>query len=180
MLTPEKLHVLKDPGSWRHAVLMTIEVRSTSIQALIRVGTGSVGDVVVFSDGYGYGIARIQGIAELPKYFVTTTHAWHVVNSVIRSTRDEREIDDLRSWFKNGDLNEFETVARAAWEVAGINEMTDADREERLQMYRDQYSMTDADVVEAAKNGTMPSEPDFASWLVLMNRGDLLIALYGE
>jgi hypothetical protein len=47
-------------------------------------------------------------------------------------------------------------------------------RAARLNELRLWGSMSDADVVRSATEGTLPADPYFAEWLVLLDRGDLL------
>lgn len=49
-----------------------------------------------------------------------------------------------------------------------------AHRERRLAALRAWASRSDADVVEAARTGTLPSDPEYAEWLVLLGHGELL------
>jgi hypothetical protein len=44
----------------------------------------------------------------------------------------------------------------------------------RLQSLRDHFAMTDEQVIECAQAGTLPSDPAYIEWLVLLNRGDLI------
>jgi hypothetical protein len=48
------------------------------------------------------------------------------------------------------------------------------EREERLAALRAWSGKTDDDVLRAAADGTLPRDPEYASWLVLLGRGDLL------
>jgi hypothetical protein len=49
-------------------------------------------------------------------------------------------------------------------------------REQRLASLRARSEMTDEEVVGAAQAGTLPRDPEYAEWLVLLGRGDLLDA----
>jgi hypothetical protein len=49
-----------------------------------------------------------------------------------------------------------------------------AHREQRLAALRAWASRTDAEIVEAARRGTLPSDPEYAEWLVLLGHGELL------
>jgi hypothetical protein len=57
-----------------------------------------------------------------------------------------------------------------AREDAGI----EAARAQRLEALRAWASKSDADVIRAAEAGTLPRDPEYAEWLVLLGRGDLL------
>jgi len=47
-------------------------------------------------------------------------------------------------------------------------------REARLAALRAWASQTDAEIVEAARAGTLPRDPEYAEWLVLLGHGELL------
>jgi hypothetical protein len=49
-----------------------------------------------------------------------------------------------------------------------------AHRERRLVALRVWASKSDAEVVEAARQGTLPRDPEYAEWLVLLGYGELL------
>lgn len=49
-----------------------------------------------------------------------------------------------------------------------------AHRERRLAALRAWASRSDADIVAAARTGTLPSDPEYAEWLVLLGHGELL------
>jgi hypothetical protein len=53
-------------------------------------------------------------------------------------------------------------------------ELTEAERARRLEALRAFSNLSDADVIARAEAGTLPGEPEFAEWLVLLDRGDLL------
>lgn len=49
-----------------------------------------------------------------------------------------------------------------------------AHRERRLAALRAWASKTDEEIVEAARAGTLPRDPEYAEWLVLLGHGELL------
>jgi hypothetical protein len=49
-----------------------------------------------------------------------------------------------------------------------------AHRERRLAALRAWASKTDDEIIEAARSGTLPRDPEYAEWLVLLGHGDLL------
>ena len=53
---------------------------------------------------------------------------------------------------------------------------TEQQREARLERLRASLGMTDAEVALAATEGRLPRDPEYAEWLVLIGRGDLLDA----
>jgi hypothetical protein len=48
------------------------------------------------------------------------------------------------------------------------------EKHERLEALRRRYGMTDEEVITRAEQGTLPGDPPYAEWLVLLGRGDLL------
>lgn len=50
----------------------------------------------------------------------------------------------------------------------------EAARARRLEALRAWASRSDADVIRAAEEGALPRDPEYAEWLVLLGRGDLL------
>lgn len=48
------------------------------------------------------------------------------------------------------------------------------EREKRLEALREWSGLTDTQVIELAEARTLPSEPKYAEWLVLLDRGDLI------
>jgi hypothetical protein len=51
----------------------------------------------------------------------------------------------------------------------------EAARTQRLEALRAWASKSDAEVIDEAKARTLPRDPEYAEWLVLLGRGDLLI-----
>jgi hypothetical protein len=48
------------------------------------------------------------------------------------------------------------------------------EKQERLESLRQWSGMTDEDVITRAEQGTLPGDPPYAEWLVLLGRGELL------
>jgi hypothetical protein len=48
------------------------------------------------------------------------------------------------------------------------------DVETRLASLRNELGKTDEEIIEHAKDGTLPSDPVYAEWLTLLGRGDLI------
>ena len=46
--------------------------------------------------------------------------------------------------------------------------------EERLESLRRHFHLSDAEVIDRARLGTLPTDPAFVEWLALLGRGDLL------
>jgi hypothetical protein len=102
-------------------------------------------------------------------------------------------LDELRSRFTRDErtalvvsTTTFENIMREApnfssWLGASVwtylprsSELTQPERERRLETLRAWSSLSDADVIARAEQGTLPPDPEFAEWLVLLDRGDLL------
>lgn len=56
------------------------------------------------------------------------------------------------------------------------SQMTAAEIEAALNQLRARYQRTDDDVVRQAEQGLLPPDPEFAEWLVLLGRGELVRA----
>jgi hypothetical protein len=52
--------------------------------------------------------------------------------------------------------------------------MTDRERQQRISELESHFQITSADVILHAESGTLPTEPHFTEWLVLLDRGDLV------
>lgn len=52
--------------------------------------------------------------------------------------------------------------------------LTEMEKKARLEFLRETKGLTDDQVIQMAMDGTLPSEPEYGEWLLLMNRGDLL------
>ncbi|MCS6954139.1 MAG: hypothetical protein RMK57_15430 [Bryobacterales bacterium] len=52
--------------------------------------------------------------------------------------------------------------------------MTEQERTKRLQVLAEHYGLTDQEVIRRAQAGELPRDPEFAEWLVLLGRGDLV------
>ena len=63
----------------------------------------------------------------------------------------------------------------ATWQVdLGADYLTEAEQQARLASLRTALGYSDGDVIAMAQEHKLPSEPEFAEWLVLLGRGDLL------
>jgi len=49
-----------------------------------------------------------------------------------------------------------------------------AQRLQRLSELSSHYGWTNDELISRAANGTLPAEPEFVEWLVLLDRGDLI------
>ncbi len=52
--------------------------------------------------------------------------------------------------------------------------MSEGERQRRLRELADHYRLRNEQVLQMAEAGTLPPQPEFVEWLVLLGRGDLL------
>jgi hypothetical protein len=71
---------------------------------------------------------------------------------------------NLRSWIGG---SQFQTAPDPG-------RMNAEEKRARLAALREHHKLSDEDVVRMAKAGTLPVSPEFAEWLVLLDRGDLV------
>lgn len=63
----------------------------------------------------------------------------------------------------------------SVWELQPDTDLLSPDEvEQRLQALRSSTSLSDEDVLGQAERGELPADPEFAEWLVLLGRGDLV------
>jgi hypothetical protein len=58
--------------------------------------------------------------------------------------------------------------------AASGDEMTSTERQERLADLESHFQISGSEVIAQAEAGTLPPEPHFVEWLVLLGRGDLV------
>lgn len=75
-----------------------------------------------------------------------------------------RHAPNLASWL-GGQLLSWDGAAEL---------LTPAEKEARLAHLREKLGKTDEQVIEMARTGRPLDEPDYAEWLVLLDRGDLV------
>jgi len=56
----------------------------------------------------------------------------------------------------------------------GADSLSDAERNERLKALRRWSKLTDEEVVRRAEAGSLPDDPEYTEWLVLLDRADLV------
>lgn len=52
--------------------------------------------------------------------------------------------------------------------------LTSEERDRRLTALQNHFNQSNEEIIQLAKNRQLPSEPEFAEWLILLDRGDLL------
>lgn len=66
-------------------------------------------------------------------------------------------------------------IGAATWSFDDtIPTLSAEEREQRLEALRAWSSLTDTEVIEQAERGELPGDPEYAEWLVLLDRGDLI------
>jgi len=53
--------------------------------------------------------------------------------------------------------------------------LSESEKEERLVNLREWSGYSDQDVITMAENNTLPRDPEYGSWLLLLNREDLIV-----
>lgn len=56
----------------------------------------------------------------------------------------------------------------------GLEILTEAESQQRLEALQQSTGKTDAEVIHLAETGQLPTDPEYGEWLVLLGRGDLL------
>jgi hypothetical protein len=56
----------------------------------------------------------------------------------------------------------------------GLEILTEAESQQRLEALQQFTGKTDAEVIRLAEIGQLPTDPEYGEWLVLLGRGDLL------
>jgi hypothetical protein len=87
-----------------------------------------------------------------------------LVGSGITAERIGRNAPNLASW-----------IAGSMWTLnPGADALTNEERNERLKALRRWSKMRDEDVVRRAEDGTLPDDPEYTEWLILLDRADLV------
>jgi len=87
-----------------------------------------------------------------------------LVVSLVTAGRISRSAPNLSSW-----------IGGAMWTLdPGADSLSDAERNERLKALRRWSKLTDEEVVRRAEAGSLPDDPEYTEWLVLLDRADLV------
>ncbi len=177
-----------DPGAWSLLVVPIDEVAPTAIDLVREIETLE-GHAPVLVSPRGGG-ARF--VAEVERYASETI----VAAGVDGFTRDDwEELDLARSrLLREGEVvvvlgpdAAAELLRRAPHLASWVSSFAWTSNAEALRAEHERRkaerladlrawapSMTDDDVVRLAEQGRIPGEPEYAEWLVLLGRGDLL------
>ena len=75
-----------------------------------------------------------------------------------------REAPHLASW-----------IGGSIWEADVTSDLlSDEEKAARLKALREWANLGDDEVLRRAQEGTLPNEPEFVEWLVLLGRADLI------
>jgi len=141
----------------------TISIESTSAARLLHELSGFEGTLVLNAGGYRASDwslldrrrSDLQRVG--PTVFLTTEESFDELMQVA---------PNLASWLGG---NAF-TRPPSELQATQISN----DRDERRAALRVWSGMSDADVIRRAEAHTLPLDPEYAEWLVLLGRGDLL------
>lgn len=84
--------------------------------------------------------------------------------SLMTAGRISRSSPNLSSW-----------IGGAMWMLnPTADSVSDAERNERLKALRRWAKITDEQVIRRAKDGSLPDDPEYTEWLILLDRADLV------
>jgi hypothetical protein len=120
-----------------------------------------------------------------------------VIGAAMFSVDDWRSLDSNRSRLMRDDLtvlildepsagrlenvapNLASWVGGRVWQLAGdaaVPVLSPSEIEQRLAALRAWAGRRDAEVIQLAEAGQLPRDPEYAEWLTLLGRGDLLVS----
>jgi hypothetical protein len=175
-------------------------VRGTAAHAAYLVGAGAVTDVaaelceelVAFDRDLAIEVVRPGSGEQLFVALAKATAEVIIIDAASYRGRDWALLDRRRSSLSRAGLmvfvttpDSFAALMQAApnlssWLGALVFEQphdaagTAEAREARLAALRSWAQKSDNDVIQAATRGQLPADPEYAEWLVLLGRGDLL------
>lgn len=82
---------------------------------------------------------------------------------------------DVAEQLENTAPNLASWIAGSIWHLVGTRALSAAETEERLVALRQRTGLSDDEVVGRSEAGRLPPDPEFAEWLTLLGRGDLLV-----
>ncbi|HEY2031673.1 MAG TPA: hypothetical protein VGH20_20915 [Myxococcales bacterium] len=102
---------------------------------------------------------------------------WDLDRSVFSRRRATALVLTLQSWERLFALspNIASWIGASVWRKKPDSmRLAIAEREQRLEALRRFHNLTDEAVVTQARTGQLPRDPDFAEWLILLSRSDLI------
>ena len=180
--------------------LRLIAIRGAAAYAAYLVAAGAVPDVIAelgeehsaFDPELAIEVLGPGRGEQLLRELARPTREVVVVDAAGYGDRDWGLLDRRRSSLARAGLLVFVTTPAsfeklmqtapnlASWLGAFVFEQphdaaaTASTREQRLAALRSWAQKSDADVIQAATQGQLPADPEYAEWLVLLGRGDLL------
>jgi hypothetical protein len=70
--------------------------------------------------------------------------------------------------------NFWSWIGASFWSLTDDSVLTPEQREARLTTLRQRHELSDEEILIRVQQGTLPPDPDFAEWVVLLGKGDLL------
>lgn len=95
---------------------------------------------------------------------LTGTGTIVLVASLLTADRISRNAPNLSSW-----------IAGSMWTLdPAADALAEGERGDRLKALRRWSKLTDEDVIRRAEEGTLPDDPEYTEWLILLDRADLV------
>lgn len=66
-------------------------------------------------------------------------------------------------------------IGGSMWRLVDVQALSAEEKEQRLAVLRGRTGLSDDEVVRRSESGGLPTDPEYAEWLVLLGRGDLLV-----
>lgn len=132
-------------------------------------GVGKRVTVLSWDDAYGNGLMRGRILIQKNSNLMANFAYYDFSDG---STGPESIPEYIRNCFRN---TFHESLLRSmSKEKFESHEMSPEDVERRLVAMREHYGFSDEEVVASAIAGTIPPDPDYCEWLVLLGRSDLI------
>ena len=132
-------------------------------------GVGKRVTVLSWDDAYGNGLMRGRILIQKNSNLMANFAYYDFSDG---STGPESIPEYIRNCFRN---TFHESLLRSmSKEKFESHEMSPEDVEKRLVAMREHYGFSDEEVVASAIAGTIPPDPDYCEWLVLIGRSDLI------
>ena len=149
--------------TWWNREIRVIDVSRKSVSELCHLLHQPSHDGVLIHGLEGWRDEQLQSLdirrsSLLRKGFVVL---WLTLDGIRRLSQ---KAPNLRSWIGG---SQFQATPDPGW-------MSEDERHTRLAALSDHYKLNDDDVIRMAKAGTLPPDPEFAEWLVLLGRGNLV------
>lgn len=139
-------------------------VHVDSARALID-GIGRPGDAIRIISGLDHLSDDDWGQVDRSRSRLARTGCIVLVLSAQDVQRMFRGAPNLASW-----------IGAAVWSFDdAIPILGEGEKEARLQALRAWSKLSDAEVIERAERDALPMDPEYAEWLVLLDRGDLVV-----